>query len=173
MARWLYLLTAFAALAAWAGAQNPAPPLSAEDKLRLLKTNSLLIDQLVSKGVAMSAADTPERRAEECRKSSLALAHAIRDAAAAEDAERVAELTVLFRNLVRDGLVPVINDGLKVVTPKSPASDQILLVRELAGKDVTALKAKIPASGKLAENAKVKESLKQLDEVADLLKPVP
>jgi hypothetical protein len=82
MARWLYLLTAFAALAAWAGAQNPAPPLSAEDKLRLLKANSALIDNLVRDGISLSAADTPERRAEECRKSSLALAHEIQKAAA-------------------------------------------------------------------------------------------
>jgi hypothetical protein len=170
MARWLYLLTAFAALAAWAGAQNPAPPLSAEDKLRLLKANSALIDNLVRDGVALSVADTPERRAEECRKSSLALAHEIQRAAAAEDAERVAELTVLFRNLVRDGLVPVINDGLSVVPPQSPAFKKLREVRGYAAADVTDLKAKIPASAKLSDNARVKESLKQLDEVAELLK---
>jgi hypothetical protein len=169
MARWLYLLTAFAALAAWAGAQNPAPPLSAEDKLRLLKANGLLIDQLVSKGVAMSAADTPEKRAEECRSSSQALAHAIEKAAAAEDAERVAELTVLFRDLVRDGLVPILNEGLKMVPPESPTAKKLREVRGWAGEDVTKVKAAIPASSKLADNARVKESLKQLDEVADLL----
>src|SRR5688500_7209105 len=122
MARWVYLLTTFAVLAAWAGAQNTAPPLSAEDKLRLLKANGTLLDNLVRDGVALSAADTPEDRAARCRSASLALANEIQKAATAEDAERVAELIVLFRDLVKDGLVPTITDGLNVVNPVSPAA---------------------------------------------------
>ena len=65
MARWAYLLTAFVALAAWAGAQGPVPPapLSAEDKLRLHRANSTLIDNLVNDGVAMSGVGDPVERA--------------------------------------------------------------------------------------------------------------
>lgn len=173
MARWLYLLTAFAGLAAWAGAQNPAPPLSAEDKLRLFKANGALIDELVRDGVAMSAADTPEKRAEECRKSSLALANEIQRAVTADDAERVVELTGLFHNVVRDGLAPTITDGLNTVNPTSPAAKKLREVRGNAAADVSGLKAVIPANGKLAENPRVKDSLKQLDEIAELLKPTP
>ena len=132
MARWLYLLTVFAVLAAWAGAQNPAPPLSAEDKLRLLKANGTLIDNLVRDGVALSAADRPEDRAARCRSASLALANAIQQAAAAEDADRVAELTALFCDLVRDGLVPTIDDGQRVVPPESPSAKKLREVRGLA-----------------------------------------
>ncbi|MBN9120586.1 MAG: hypothetical protein J0I06_15775 [Planctomycetes bacterium] len=167
MARWVYLLTAFTVLAAWAGAQNPAPPLSAEDKLRLLRANGTLLDNLVRDGVALSAADTPDRRAEECRRSALNLANAIGAAAAAEDAERVAELTGLFRDIVRDGLVPTINDGLATVPPQSPAARKLREVQGHAADDVTKVKA---ATGKWAENPRIKDALKQLDQVAEGLK---
>jgi hypothetical protein len=167
MARWLYLLTTFAVLAAWAGAQNPAPPLSAEDKLRLLKANGTLIDNLVRDGVSLSAADTPEDRAARCRSTSLALANEIQKAATAEDAERVAELIVLFRDVVKDGLAPTIADGLKVVNPVSPAAAKLREVRGDAARDVTNVKS---AAGKWAENPRVKDVLKQLDEIADALK---
>ena len=167
MARWVYLLTAFAVLAAWAGAQNPAPPLSAEDKLRLLKANSTLIDNLVRDGIAMSAADTPEDRAARCRSAALALANEIQKAAAAEDAERVAELIVLFRDVVKDGLVPTINDGLKVATPESPSARKLREVRGETAADVVNVKT---AVGKWGENPRVKESLKQLDDATGSLK---
>ena len=59
MVRWAHMLSAFVALAARAGAQNPVPaqpPLSAEDKLRLLKANGALIDNLVRDGVVSHSA---------------------------------------------------------------------------------------------------------------------
>lgn len=169
MARWFYLLIAFAALSAWAGAQNPAPQLSAEDRLRLLKANSTLLDQLVRGGVALSSPDTPEKKAEDCRGSALALANAIHDAAAADDTERVAELTALFRDLVRDGLVLTINDGLKAVNPKSPAAQKLREVRGYAVDDLAKVKTRLSV-GKSADNARVKESLNDLDKLANELK---
>ena len=170
MARWFYLLIAFAALSAWAGAQNPAPPLSAEDKLRLLRANGTLLDHLVRDGVALSFADTPEKKAEDCRGAALALANAIHDAAAADDTGRVAELTPLFRDLVRDGLVPTITDGLKVVTPQSPAAKKLREVRGYAVEDLAKVKARLSVDGKLAQNVQVQESLRELDEIAKDLK---
>lgn len=170
MARWFYLLITFAALSAWAGAQNPAPQLSAEDKLRLLKANSTLLDQLVRGGVALSSSDTPDKKAEDCRSAALALANAIHDAAAAGDTERVAELTPLFRDLVRDGLVPTITAGLDVVTPQSPAAKKLREVRGYTVEDVAKVKARLSADAKLADNARVKESLQELDQLTKELK---
>jgi hypothetical protein len=171
MFRWAYLLTAFVALAAWAGAQGPVPPapLSPEDKLRLLRTNGALIDSLVNDGVAMSVAGGPEARAERCRSASLALVNAIRAAAEAGEAERVAELTGLFRVVVRDGLVPTINDGLNTVPAQSPAAVKLREVRGLAAADVTDLRA-AAATGKLADSPRVRDALKQLDELTEALK---
>lgn len=172
MARWVYMPIAFLALAAWAGAQGPpsAQPLSAEDKLRLLKANGTLIEGLVYQGIDLSRADRPEQRVEECRKAAQLLADAARDAAGKQDAERVAELTGLFRDVVRDGFLPTYAKGTQEVTPGSPADRKIKEQRELAVRDVTGLKAAIPASGTVGENARVRDALKQLDELAEQLK---
>jgi hypothetical protein len=169
MARWVYLLTAFVALAAWAGAQGPVPPapLSAEDKLRLLKTNSTLIDELVRDGVEMSKAGQPVDRAYNCRQASRALVNAIRDAATAEDAERVAVLMGLYRELVRDGLVPTLEEAKVGITPNSPADVQLKGVRGQYATDVSDLRKFATSTGKLADNPRVKDALKQLDELTE------
>ena len=172
MVRWAYLLTAFVALAAWAGAQGPVPPapLSAEDKLRLLKANGALIESLVRDGVAMSAADTPVDRASRCRDATRSLVNAILRATEAEDAERVAELTGLFRAVVIDGLVPTLAEAQVGVTPGSPADVKLREERGKSVKDVSELRAAIPATGKVGDSPRVKDALKQLDELADALK---
>jgi hypothetical protein len=170
MSRWAYLLVAFVALAAWAGAQGPAPEpqLSPADQVRLLKANGTLIGNLVDHGVQLAGADRIENRAEECHKAALALANAIRDAAARQDAERVAELTTLFRDVVRDGLLPTLKQGKETVSPQSPAAEKLRKVSEAATKDVTDLKAAIPTTGKVGENARVRDALKGLDELKEL-----
>jgi hypothetical protein len=166
MVRWCYLLTAFVALAAWAGAQNPTPPaqLSAKDKLRLHRANSTLIENLVNDGVAMSNVGDPVDRAERCRSAARSLVNAIQDAARAEDAERVAELAGLFRTVVLEGLLPTLNDAKQNVTPKSPGEKKLRDVRENSARDVNDLKA-ATATGKLADHPRVKEALKGLNDL--------
>ncbi|QJW96342.1 hypothetical protein [Frigoriglobus tundricola] len=169
MARWAFLLTAFVALAAWAGAQGPVPPapLSAEDKLRLLRANHALIENLVRDGVEMSKAGRPVDRAAHCRLASRSLVNAIREAARTEDAERVAELTGLYRTVVRDGLLPTLADAKRGVTPNSPADVALRKVRSDSVEDVKDLKTALPAVG---NNQRVKDALKQLDELVEALK---
>jgi hypothetical protein len=172
MARWVYLLAAFVALAAWAGAQGPVPPapLSAEDKLRLLKTNGTLIDELVRDGVEMSKAGQPVDRAVKCREASQALVNAIQQAATTEDAERVAVLMGLYRELVRDGLMPTIEEAKVGIPPNSPADLKLRGVREKYATNVSELRTHATSTGKLANNPRVKEALKQLDELNEQLK---
>lgn len=168
--RWFWLLTAFAALAAWAGAQNPAPPLSAEDKLRLLKSNGALIDGLVNDGVAISNADAPVKRVEACRNASRSLVNAIRHAADADDAERVAELTGLFREFVRDGLAPTLSDAKRDVPPESPDGKQLRRQQDLAAGDLQDVKAALGKGEKLNQSQRVKDEAKALEELTDALK---
>jgi hypothetical protein len=172
MARWVYLLAAFVALAAWAGAQGPVPPapLSAEDKLRLLKTNGTLIDELVRDGVEMSKPGTQVQRVERCRQTSLPLVNAIRDAAKVEDAERVAELTNLFGAFVRDGLAPTLADAKRNVPPQSPDAVKLHELQGSAVKDLNELRESATSTGKLANSPRVKDALKQLDELNEQLK---
>lgn len=172
MTRWAHLVAAFVALSAWAGAQGPGPaaPLSPEDKVRLLRENGALIESLVSDGVALSAADTPVKRAEFCRGAARALVNAVQHAATAGDAERVAELTGLFRALARDALAPTLEDAKRVVSAESPDGKRLRELRELAARDVTDLRAAIPATGTLPKSERVRAALKGLDEVSEALK---
>lgn len=172
MARWAYIITAFVALSAWAGAQGPAhaPGLTAADRLRLLRSNGTLIDNLVDHGVELARSDTVEKRAEQCRRAAKALATAIQDAATKQEAERVIELTGLFREVVRDALLPTLDDGRRTVTPESPAAKRLREVREDSARDMSELRAAFPSTGKVAESAGVREVLKQLDELGERLK---
>ncbi len=170
MARWFYLLGTFAILAAWAGAQTTAPPLSADDKLRLLKSNSPLIENLVSDGVALSNADAPVKRVEACRNASRSLVNAIQHAAGADEAERVAELTGLFRDFVREGLAPTLADARRDVPPESPDAVRLRELSATAARDLADLKAAIGKNETITQNPHVKEALKALDELRDSLK---
>lgn len=171
MTRWPHTLLAFVLLSAWAGAQNGAPPaLTAEDKVRLFRENSALIESLVNDGVALSAAETPVKRAEHSRSAARALVNAIAQAATAEDAERVVELAGLFRTVARDGVVPALDDAKRVVSPESPDGKKLRELREQAARDVSDVRAVVPATGKLGSSARVKDALKALDEIADALK---
>ncbi len=173
MARWAYILTAFFALAAWTGAQDkvPAPPLSTADQLRLLKANSVLITNLVDSGVALSSsANGPRQRAEQCHGAAKALASAIQDAAGKQEAERVAELAELFLKVVGDALLPALNDATNTVPPESPDGKLVKARRANSASDVRGLKAAIPATGKVAENGRVKLALEQFDGLAEKLK---
>lgn len=172
MARWAFLAAVFASLAAWAGAQGPAPAptLTAADQLRLLRANGTLIDNLVDHGVKLSRADTVEDRAEQCRRAAKALATAIQDAAARQEPERVVELTALLREVVSGALVPTLDDGKRLVTPGSPGEKQLRETRAAAAGDVSELKAAIPTTGKVGDSARVKDALKQLDELSEKLK---
>ncbi len=165
MARWAYILTTFFTLAAWAGAQGPVPAstLTPADQLRLLKANGTLIDNLVDHGVKLSNANDPVARVEHCRSAAKALANAAHDAAGKQDAERVAELTGLFRQVVQDALLPTLDDAKRIVPPQSPGAERIKQIRRDATNDVIDLKTAIPATGTMAENARVKAELKELD----------
>ncbi len=170
MLRWAYIFAVFVALTAWAGAQGPgAAPLTAADQLRLLKANGTLIDNLVDHGVELSRADTPQERAKQCRAAAKALATAIQAAATKQEAERVAELTTLFRDVLRDALLPALENGKRLVTPGSPGEEQLLRTWSYAAQDLSEVKTAIPATGKVAENARVKDAMKDIDALADKL----
>jgi hypothetical protein len=113
----------------------------------------------------MSAADRTVDRAARCREASRALVNAIQQAAGDQDAERVAELTGLFRVVLADGLAPLLEDAGRGVTPESPEGRRLREVRDTAARDVTDLRASIPATGKVGDSPRVRDALKQLDEL--------
>jgi hypothetical protein len=172
MVRPLTILAAFVALSAWAGAQGPAAPpqLSPEDRIRLLKANSLLIDGLVNDGIEMSRAADSVDRAKHCRAAARSLVNAIDQAAETGDAERAAVLTGLFRQVVSEGLAPTIKDAGNEVRPESPRGKVLQQVRTDATNDLAALKAALGKSDKLTGNPRVQDAAKQLEGLDETLK---
>ena len=166
MFRVLLLLTTFAALSAWAGAQGPVPPLAAADKLKLFKSNRTLLDNLVSHGIDLSGADGPLKRAEECRKTAVTLGNYV-ERAAKEDKnpDRVAELAGLMGDVVRDGLAPNLDEAERTYTPDSPGGKRVKELQGIAATDLDNVRAAIPTNGKVGDNPKVKAALAALAEL--------
>ncbi|HEV3437935.1 MAG TPA: hypothetical protein VG122_11275 [Gemmata sp.] len=159
MRRSLVTLIAFMALAAWAGAQGPPPPLPAATQAKLFKSNRKLLENLVNHGIELAKADSPLRRAEECRKTAKTLANSLERAAEDQDPDRVAELARLVGDVVREGLVPNLNAAQLEIQPGDPLAPQLVKVRELATGDLISLPARIPTDGKVGDSQKVKEAI--------------
>ncbi|MDB5311074.1 MAG: hypothetical protein JWO38_5276 [Gemmataceae bacterium] len=169
MSRVTFIPAAFLALSAWAGAQGP-PPLTAADQLRLLRTNRVLIGDLVDCGVKLGVTDRPVDRAETCRETARVLGIALRGAAEAQDADRVEELGSHLDLLVRDGLVPVLDEAKKNTPADSPDAKRLKAVQENAVGDLEWARAAIPTAGKVGDSPKVRDVCGRLDGLRDRLK---
>lgn len=165
MFRALLLLTCFATLAAWAGAQGPVPPLSAADKAKLFKANRTLVENLVNHGLDLSSAADPVKRAEECRKTAITLGNYVERAATDDkNPDRVVELTGLMCEVVRDGLAPLLDDAERTIPPESPQGKRVKELQSLAAADIDAVRNAVPA-GKVGDNPKVKAALAALTDL--------
>ena len=162
MVRSALTLGLFLALAAWAGAQGPTPPLSAADQIKLLRANRLLLNELIDGGVKLGGADNALDRAAACQKTTHALAVAVDRAADTQDADRVAELGDHFEAVVRDGLVPTLDEAIRTTPPESPRAAELKQLRLDAATD---LKSVQDSAGKLGDSGKVKDVRGKLDKL--------
>src|SRR6476659_8542934 len=122
VARIALLLITFSALAAWAGAQGPAPALSAEQRAQLFKSNRTLLENLVENGITLADADEPLRRAAACQATALTLGNYLKRAATEDqNPDRVVELAELMTAVVRGGLVPNADEADRTIPPQSRA----------------------------------------------------
>jgi hypothetical protein len=166
MRRSVLTLVIGAALSAWVSAQGP-PLLSADVQVKQFKANRILIENLVDHGIDLSNADSPLRRAEACQRTAGTLAHYLARAAGNEDPDRVAEFANLYSAVVRDGLVPNLNEAKRGITdPKSPDAGRLRAVNEQARRDLDEVRKSIPTSGKVGEHDKVKSALVIIEELA-------
>lgn len=171
MRRALFTLVAAAALCAWAGAQGPAPALSAADQVKLLKNNRILIGDLVDHGIALANAGEPLKRAQACRATAVSLGNALKRAAEDEDPDRVAELADLMTEVVREGLAPNLDEARRTIPPGSPKLEELAALRVTAAADIDDIGSAIPAMGKLAGNEKVQKALAALTDLKPRVKP--
>lgn len=157
------------ALAAWAGAQ--APPrssLSAAEQLRLHRANRVLLADLVERGLDLGQANHPVDRAEACRKTARVLGVALVQAGEANDADRVAELANHLERVVRDGLVPMLDEAKRNIHAESPDAVRLKSVRQTAVSDLDGATSALPA--KVSENPRVREVVGSLGSLREKIK---
>jgi len=132
--------------------------------MKLFKSNRVLIENLVNHGVELSASETSIARASECRKTAVTLANYLERAAKDDqNPDRVSELAGLMGDVVRDGLVPIMDEA-KDIPPDSPDGKRFAALRETVVADLDNVRTGIPA-GKVGDNAKVKAALASLAEL--------
>lgn len=161
MRRALLTLVAFAVLSAWAGAQGTAT-LPAATQVKQFKNNRLLIENLVDHGIDLANADSPVNRAEACRQTAQTLANYLSRAADDQDPDRVAELATLFGEVIRDGLMPNLEQARKSITPESPDGQKLKKIGEYAGSTMSEVRKALETPGKVGDSEKVKTSLTAL-----------
>jgi hypothetical protein len=164
-------LLVFLVLAAWAGAQSPgAPVLTAAKRLELHRANRTLLRDLIDSGVKLADAERMPDRAEACQKTAHALGIALRKAAEARDTDRVAELGEHLTAVVRDGLVPILDEGTRTIPAESPDAVRLKAVRVTAVEDLDWARSAIPGSGTGAESDRVRALAGTLDGLREKLK---
>lgn len=155
MTRLAFTLVVFLTLAAWSGAQGPAPTLPIDVQLRLHRENRVLLGDLVRQGLALADKDDAVGRAEECEKTVRTLGIALRRAAENQNADRAAELGDHLEAVVREGLLPNIDEAARTIDPSSPEWARLKTVRERAVSGLDDLRDAIPTTGQLGGNARL------------------
>ena len=165
MRRNVLTLFVFAALSAWVSAQGP-PPLTAEIQVKQFKNNRLLIENLVDRrhrhverrrfpGAAPGLpADRPD-------PGQLPSARA-----GDGDPDRVAEFAGLFGQVIREGLLPNLDEAKKAITdPESPRAEGLVQGPNTARSDIEGVLEAIPTDGKVGDNDKVKSAVRAIEEL--------
>jgi hypothetical protein len=160
-------LTVFLGLAAWAGGQGP--PLSTGEQLDMLRANRALIDGLIDQGVEMAAADTPLRRAAAGQKTAGTLAGAITRAAEAGNPDRVAEFGGHLETVVRDALVPNLNEARRTIPAHSPEFPHLKKIHDDAKAGLDDVRNTLGTPGKVADDMQVQELRSRLEALRELL----
>jgi hypothetical protein len=164
-------LTLFAGLSLWASAQSQAPLM--DRQLKQFEANRLLLDQLLDHGLNLSSAERggfPLARAEECRLAAEKLEDALKDASATDsDPERVAELCDHIAAVVRDGLVPNLDQARKDIPPGSPDYKRFTDLSSQSSDYVAGLVAAFPTGGRLGTSPEVTAARSKLADAGRLI----
>ena len=157
----------FLLLSAWAGAQGTVP-LPASDQIRLLRANRVLLGDLINHGVELGSTEDPLQRASACHGAAHALGVALRRAAEANDPDRIAELGDHLEEVVREGLVPILDEARRTIPPDSQDAVRLKEIRTNAAEDLESIRSAIP-TGEMSD-ARLREFNTKLDGLREQLK---
>lgn len=172
MQRSWFTLGIVATVALAASAQGPTAGKSAAEQLRLFRAHRPLLDQLLDQTLRLAEAGDALDRAERCHDAATALAGALSAAATAPDADpsRVAELSGLLASVIRDGLVPALEQAATDHRKGSDGYPQLIDLRGRAG--VGLAKARdFPVAGMAARSKQVQAARTELDAAVRTLPP--
>ena len=166
MRRTMLSLIAFAALSAWVSAQGPSP-LSAEVQVKQFKSNRILIGSLVDRGIDLSNADNPLKRAEACQQTAQTLALYLERAAGRGRRPRRGVRQPLRRDHPRrPGAEP--GRGEEVHSRRLAAVGD-LQNSALMRPGIQVVRQSIPTTGKVGDSDKVKAALAVIEELMSKL----
>jgi hypothetical protein len=151
-----------AALAAWASAQNPAPGEAAGERMDRFARNRSLVESLVARGVDLANTNDPLQRAGVCHDTAAELGGRLREAVAADDPVRVAELTEYLGAVAHGGLIPNLEDARQVIPARSPEEEKLLKLRDDAAAGLGQAEAAVPADGRIGASPRVSAARRQL-----------
>lgn len=161
-----------AGLAAWASAQGPAPGETAAERMDQFTRDRALLETLVDRGLELADAGTPLRRARVCHDAATDIGGRLREAVAAEDPVRVAELTEYLGAIVHDGLVPTYRQARDTIPPGSPEAADLDRLRydATAGLDRALDPADAArADGRIGTSARIRDARRHLAAARGLL----
>lgn len=171
-ARTLAVLLAGGLLAAWGAAQHPAGGTAAE-RLQLLKDNRPLLEDVLAHGLNLGDKNSALDRAVESRETTTRLARELRSAVILGDADRIAEMSDLYKRVWAEAFAPNLLEARSYVRPHSERYKEMRKLHLDAAKDVAELAAGIPATGPVGTLVRVQDARKQLVAAADDLGPEP
>ena len=154
-------------LAAWVGAQGPP---TVVDRLHMLRADKALIGNLVDDGLGLAKAGSPLDRADGCRRTARSLAEALRQAAAGQDADRVAELGGQLEVVIREALAPNLAEARQGIDEGSPEFARLTDLRQLVLDDFDAVRAAFPEAGKVGASERVRDARGRLEGLREQLK---
>lgn len=171
-ARTLAVLLAGGLLAAWGAAQHPAGGLAA-DRLELLKANRPLLEDVLAHGLNLGDKNSALDRAVASRETTDRLARELRSAVILGDADRIAEMSDLYKRVWAEALAPNLAEAKATIRPHSERYNEMRDLHKAASKDVSDLAAGIPTGGPVGTLTRVQDARKQLESAVADLGPEP
>lgn len=164
MVRNLLTMTILAGLSAWVAAQGPAPGETAGERMTRFSRNRILVETLVDRSLELTRVDVPLHRARVCHETTIDLQGRLKEAVAANDAVRVAELAEYLDAIVREALVPTLTSARQSIPVGSPDEAELLALRDAASTGLEQTGAAVPREGRLHSSARIRLVCERLDQ---------
>ena len=159
MVRTPFTLVTIAVLAFCASAQAPPRAPSAAEQLDLFGSNRVLLEELLDNGLELSKPHSMVERIEVCGNAVETLGNAVGDA---ESPERMAEMSNRLSDLMNAGMVPMLNEAQRTISPDSDDYKALQHARERTSERLQRIQSSLPESAKPTTRKQLSELVDQL-----------